>query len=442
MSLRKRLLLILGGTFALLWSLAALWLLGDLGKEVERVLDERLASSANMVAGLLEQIPAPVGPAQYSPLTQQIFGLRRGLVCQVRNLRGEVIVRSPNIMFNEPDEDLLGFSSSMIDGEQWRTYTTQRHNLLITTGDKVQERAHLQWVIRFAAATPVLFALLGSLLLLWLGISRGLSPLQQLRQQLERRKADDLSPLPTDNIPRELLPLITTLNQLLMRINSMLQQERRFNDDAAHELRSPLTAIKTYLQVAQRAEPNQAVEYLDKAQSAVERMQATMEQLLLLSRLSSNEDYPADASASCLAGVRQVIEYFYTGEESHRIELNLTEETDYLLGLPEPLLVVALRNLLENALRYSPQDSQIQLDVSYYEQWIKFSIRDQGAGIATDEFAQAQQRFWRAQANTRGSGLGLAIVAAICQRFAGQLSAKHDGSWFVVELSLPIKSPG
>src|SRR5690554_3087680 len=167
MSLRKRLLLILGGTFTLLWSTAAIWLLGDLSKEVDRVLDERLASSAHMVAGLLEQIPAPVGPAQHSPLTQQIFGLRGGLVCQVRNLRGEVLVRTPNMMFAETNEDLLGFSSSEIDGELWRTYTTQRHNLLITTGDKMHERLNLQWVIRFAAATPVVLALLGSLLLLW-----------------------------------------------------------------------------------------------------------------------------------------------------------------------------------------------------------------------------------------------------------------------------------
>ncbi len=440
MSLRKRLLLILGGTFTMLWSIAALWLLGDLSKEVERVLDERLASSANMVAGLLEQIPAPIGPAQLSPLSQQIFGLRRGLVCQVRNLRGEVLVRTPNMMFSEAEEELLGFAEAMIDGEQWRTFTTQRHNLLITTGDKMQERIHLQWVIRFAAATPVIFALLGSLLLLWLGISRGLSPLQQLRQQLAQRKANDLAPLSTHNIPKELAPLVDTLNQLLARVNGMLQQERRFNDDAAHELRSPLTAIKTYLQVAQRAQPEQSRQYLDKAQLAVQRMQSTMEQLLLLSRLDSNEDYPHSSQASANAVIRQVLDCLHNDQEYQRLQLDLSLQQDLVLAVPEPLAVVALRNLVENALRYSKEEVTVR--VTQNAGHVVFAVQDQGAGISAEEFGLSQQRFWRARADVRGSGLGLAIVAAICQRFAGRLDASQQDNGFVIKLALPVKNPG
>lgn len=442
MSLHKRLLLILGGTFILLWSLAAAWLLGDLDQEVERVLDERLASSANMVAGLLEQIPAPVGPAQFSPLQQQIFGLRRGLVCQVRNLRGEVLVRTPNMMFNESEEELLGFAQSEIDGEQWRTYTTQRHNLLITTGDKVQERENLQWVIRFAAATPVLFALLGSLLLLWLGVSRGLSPLQQLRQQLARRQADDLSPLATENVPKELVPLVETLNQLLQRLEHTMQQERRFNDDAAHELRSPLTAIKTFLQVAQRAAPEQAGGYIDKAEHSVSRMQATLEQLLMLSRLGSAEEYPASSAVSCQAVMRQVLECFDADVAQQRIELELQAGTNCELAVPESLAVVAVRNLLENALRYSPSASQVQVSSHVQQGMLLVEVCDQGAGLDEEQFALAQNRFWRAQSSACGSGLGLAIVAAICQRFGGQLDASRRDAQFVVSLQLPLRNPG
>lgn len=438
MSLRKRLLLILGGTFTLLWSAAAIWLLGDLSKEVDRVLDERLASSAHMVAGLLEQIPAPAGPAQYTPLAQQFFGLRGGLVCQVRNLRGEVLVRTPNMVFAETDEQLLGFSNSEIDGVQWRTYTTQRHNLLITTGDKMQERLNLQWVILFAAATPVMLALLGSLLLLWLGIRRGLSPLLHLRQHLARRRADDLAPLPTAQVPRELQPLVVSFNQLLSRMDTTLQQERRFNDDAAHELRSPLTAIKTFLQVAQRADAEHAAGYIAKAEEAVARMQATLEQLLLLSRLDSSEDYPQQSAADCHTVIREVLDHFYASEGEQRIEVDLDLVPGCRLALPQALAVVAVRNLLENALRYGPPDQLVTLCARFADGQLCFAIKDRGAGFAPDEFSMAQQRFWRARADIRGSGLGLAIVAAICKRFAGRLSASQQDGYFVVELCLPL----
>lgn len=438
MSLRKRLLLILGGTFVLLWGVAALWMLGELRHEVERILDERLASSANMVAGLLEQIPAPVGAPQLSPLTSQIFGLKRGLVCQVRNLRGEVLVRSPNMFFSEPDEELLGFAVTAIDGQQWRTFTVQRRNLLITTGDKMEEREHLQRVILVAAASPVFLALVGSLVLIWLGIGRGLAPLQVLRLQLAQRKADDLTALDSALAPKELQPLVGTLNQLLARLSDLLQRERRFNDDAAHELRTPLTAIKTHLQVAQRAEPEHAIASVAKAQLAVERMQATIEQLLLLSRLSSSEDFSAIEPGSVQNVARTVLDNLFASEGFERIQVDSQLEQDVLLAVPESLAAVALRNLLENALVHSPANSPVELTICLQLDAVVFKVTDQGEGISAELFEQAQQRFWRAKSANRGSGLGLAIVAAIAQRFAGTLTANKTQTNFSVALSFPI----
>lgn len=438
MSLRKRLLLILGSTFVLLWGVAALWLLGELRNEVERILDERLASSANMVAGLLEQIPSPVGAPQLSPLTNQIFGLKRGLVCQVRNLRGEVLVRTPSMIFNESEQELLGFSVSSIDGEQWRTYTVQRHNLLITTGDKMNEREHLQRVILVAAAAPVILVLVGSLFLIWLGIGRGLAPLHRLRLQLAERKADDLTALDLSAAPNELKPLVSTLNQLLGRLSDLLKRERRFNDDAAHELRTPLTAIKTHLQVAQRADAVGASQSLHNAQRAVERMQSTIEQLLLLSRLSSNEDFSLIEPSSAQNIARMALDMLFASEGFERIEVNVQLDEDVSVIVPESLAVVALRNLLENALVHSScATGVVMLSLRLEGSAVVFEVSDPGEGISADLFEQSQQRFWRAQANKKGSGLGLAIVAAIAQRFAGSVSAQQTESGFSVTLSFP-----
>lgn len=441
MSLRKRLLLILGGSFILIWSITAIWLMGDLRKEIERILDERLASSANMVAGLLEQIPQPVGPLQLSPLTTQIFGLNHGLVCQVRNLRGEVLVRTPNMIFSESEEELLGFSHSMIEGQQWRTFTVQRHNLLITAGDKMDERAHLQRVILVAASSPVLLALFGSLCLIWLGTGRALVPLQALRMQLARRKADDLAALDVSLAPRELQPLVVTLNQLLDRLAQLLLRERRFNDDAAHELRTPLTAIKTQLHLARHAGVAQADESLGKAQAAVESMQATIEQLLLLSRLGSSEDYSAIEPACAQTVARAVLDNLIGSKGFERIQVDSRLADELRLAVPEALAVVAVRNLLENALLYSPRDTDVELLVYQQGSSVVFSVTDQGEGMDAVGFEQAQQRFWRGGSSvTPGSGLGLAIVAAICQRFDGQLSCSRQARGFQVELRLPVSN--
>ena len=123
MSLRNRLLLILGGTFIVLWSLAALWLLGDLRREVTVALDQRLASSARMVAGLLEQLPQPLPTHNTSPLSAIELGLQSGLVCQVRSLRGEVLVRTPNTPQATLAEHGVGFHEVSIGSERWRRFT-------------------------------------------------------------------------------------------------------------------------------------------------------------------------------------------------------------------------------------------------------------------------------------------------------------------------------
>lgn len=436
MSLRKRLLLILGGTFVLIWGIAALWMLGELRQEVERVLDERLAASATMVAGLLEQIPPQ--PSSYSslnPLSSQIFGLRSGLVCQVSNLRGEVLVRTPNMYFDESEQELLGFTMAEVDGESWRTYTVLRNNLLITTGDKMVERERLQHIILIAAASPVALALVGSLLLLWFGIGRGLAPLQKLRQQLAERDAEVLEPLPTNELPPELKPLVATLNQLLARVNEMLARERRFNDDAAHELRTPLTAIKTHLHVATRAQGEDAVVSLAKADAAVARMQSTLEQLLLLSRLGSDEDYVLDATANAQDIARNLLEQLYGCDGYERIEVISRLEQQVELAVPEPLAVVAVRNLLANALAHGAPEGVVSLEICDNNGWVSFKVCDQGEGLSAEDFSAAQQRFWRGRSAGKGSGLGLAIVAAIAHRFAAKLVAQQSSAGFCIELS-------
>jgi len=145
--------------------------------------------------------------------------------------------------------------------------------------------------VALTAAVPFAVALLGSLLAVWIGIGRGLAPLERLRGVLASRRADDDSALPQQKVPRELAPLVGTIARLLERVRSTITRERRFTDDAAHELRTPLTAVKTHLQVLRLSLGRQlrpaVADALEHADEGVLRMQRSLEQLLLLARLEA-----------------------------------------------------------------------------------------------------------------------------------------------------------
>lgn len=309
MSLRLRLTLMLGSAFVLLWALAATWMLVDLRSQMMLSLDQRLAASARMVAGLLVQLPQPLpGDSSAKRLSAEQLGIPNGLACQVSSLRGEVLARSHSAPDQQLDAEGNGFRDQLIDGVPWRSFTLVQGELRITTADRLDERAALKRSVLLAAALPVAVALLGSLGLLWLGLGRGLAPLQRIRQALTRRGADSLEPLPLDGLPAELLPLVQTQNQLFQRISDAIERERRLTGDAAHELRSPLTAIKTHLQVARMTEGAAAAQALANAEAGADRLQRTLEQLLLLARVEGSLDFDDGLQCSAAEVARLAIQ--------------------------------------------------------------------------------------------------------------------------------------
>ena len=324
-----------------------------------------------------------------------------------------------------PNQNMLeyatGFHEISFAGERWRTFTLKRQHLWVTTADRVDERQILQSSIIFAAALPVALALLGSLLLIWFGIGRGLSPLQALRSVLAERDAQDLQPVHVKRLPKDLQPLVCTINQLFARIDTALERERRFTNDAAHELRTPLTAIKTHIQVAQMSSVQGADYALQQAETAVGRMQRTLEQLLLLARVESAQEFDLTEFTSAQDMARYALADLIAVPGNERIEVQSELSEDVFIAVPESLAVATLRNLLDNALRYSPADSMVELLLTLDQQRLCVRVRDSGQGLSAAHIVQAKQRFWSTANTGRGSGLGLAIVEAVCERYGGQL---------------------
>ena len=384
MSLRLRLSLILGSAFVLLWSLAAVWMLFDLRNQLTLSLDQRLASSARMVAGLLAQLPSPESG---TPLSTEQLGIAEGIACQISSVRGEILASSGAAPDSALGVQETGFHERSIGDFTWRTFTLIEGDMRVTTADRLDERDTLNRSILLAAAAPVLLALLGSLLVLWFGLSRELAPLRRIRQALAQRSADSIEPLRIEGLPQELQPLVATQNQLFQRIAQTIERERRLTDDAAHELRSPLTAIKTHLQVAGMTEGETARQAVANAEAGADRLHQTLEQLLLLARVEGrlpfdeNLQYSAEQVAQMAIGDAQQ-------QGKPPIELHLLDASaQRLLAMPPTLAIAALRNLLDNAQRHTPPGTAVSLTVQSQGESVCFSVRDSGPGVAQDKLA-------------------------------------------------------
>ena len=438
MSMRLRLSLTIGAAFVLVWALAAAWMLSDLRQQMMFSLDQRLVASARMVAGLLEQLPQLPVKGEGTHFSAEQLTIPGGMACQVSSLRGEILARSHNNPDQPMQSQAAGFHDQMIDGAAWRTFTLDRGDLRITTADRQVEREALNLSVLLAASVPVGMALIVCLLLLWLGIGQGLAPLNRMRDALMRRDADSLQPLHISPLPGELKPLLDSQNQLFARIAKTIERERRLTGDAAHELRSPLTAIKTHLQVARMTDGEAREQSLAHAEAGADRLHRTLEQLLLLARVEGSLSFDDGLQSSAEQVARLAIQDANAGD-NRRIDLIVPDNLpDNPVEMPVGLAVAALRNLLDNALSHTPADTRVELSVFTQGNQVVFRVRDHGAPISSEDLQHLTQRFWR-NGNSGGCGLGLAIVQAIVQRCSCSLAFDSQPDGLRVDLGMPLR---
>lgn len=438
-SIQSRLLLTLLLSFVTVWSAMSTWLLIDLQGQLKRTLDQRLAASARMVAGLIEQVPEQL-PAQLPAQTGTLLSSQShadswldGVACQVRRRDGQLLLQT-NIDLEPVFVDAApGFSETTVQGVDWRLFTYVQGDIVITTADRIQERQLLYKGVLTAVGGPVLIALIAMLYATWWGTRRGLRPLYQLREVLAARSAKDLSPV-TLQMPIELQPLQRSLNQLLERIERLIAREKRFTSDAAHELRTPLTAIKTNVQLAQRLPPEQASDVLQDAESSISRMQRMTEQLLVLARLDAEQ------------GVTQRRDILIQDLVSDAVmdidsltRLDIRGDLRVVVKTAPELLSIALRNLIENALNYSTGNVEVEVSVAHtaHAKMVTFSVVDTGSGLSDSEKTLARSRFWRG-GQGQGSGLGLSITQQICVHLGATLELHDAAPGLIARIKLPI----
>jgi two-component system sensor histidine kinase QseC len=276
----------------------------------------------------------------------------------------------------------------------------------------------------------VIFPLL--LAAIYFSIRRGLKPLDDLAKEVLNRSPENMVPLENRATPHEALPLVAAINRLLFRLSGSLEHERRFTADAAHELRTPLAAVRIQTQVAALSENGEQRQHaLSQALAGIDRATRILEQMLRLSRLDPMAQVPSPAKVNLAELLADVIAEFRDHTPASRIESDIEESAPFIVGDAE-LLRIALRNLIDNALRYSPPDTPIRISLRRQKTGLTISVADRGLGVDEAELPRLVERFYRGTTVTaEGSGLGLTLVNRIAELHDARLDlVNREGGGF------------
>jgi two-component system, OmpR family, sensor histidine kinase QseC len=444
-TLQRRVLLLVLLSAPLVWLGALLFSIDRARYEINELFDTELIRLARQVQSTL---PLASLDAIEIPQVATIDQAAQGdaeledLAIAVWNREGKLLLVDREGVKLPHRPDASGFSDVAIGSAGWRVYYLQAasREWLIAVGQDQHERDELVWNLMAGQVLPWVLTLPVLLLVMYGAVRRALRPLHTLTAELDRRAPGDLAPLHEAGVPQDLLPLVKSMNTLLMRIDRTMEHERRFTADAAHELRSPLAALQAQWEAAELqagAEAPTAVTR-DKIGASLERMSRLVTQLLALSRLDLPAATATHAAIDWPAVVEQVFSELLPLADRRHIELACEWPSAGVAALPlraEPSLISALlRNLLDNALRHGPPGSTVTLRM----QPDAIEVQDEGPGVPEPELARLGDRFYRPPgADEAGSGLGLSIVRRIAELhgLAVGWANREDHSGFRVRLT-------
>jgi signal transduction histidine kinase len=429
-SIRARLLIALIILVALISLLAAGVTYRRVLNETSTLFDYQLRQMALSLRGQISlapriEVPPDQGDTDFVIQIWDLFGARTYL-----SRRGLPMI----------NQTILGYADLSLRGEPWRAYGLQTADGVIQIAQPLRVREELaraaaeRVVIPLILLLPIMIAAVA-----WI-VSRGLLPLRYVTAEVQRRDVRSLRPLKRANLPREIEPLVGELNRLLARLQQAFDTQRAFISDAAHELRSPLTALRLQLQLLDRAPDESArVEARARLGAAVERAIHLVEQLLALARSDPQETAGEFATLDLSAVAAQGITDTHDLAVARNIDLSLDAAPQVRVRGDGEALRTLVRNLVDNAVRYTPPYGTVQVRCRSSAQGALLEVTDSGPGIAPADRQRVFDRFYRhAAAQESGTGLGLAIVKAIAERHhADILLDAAPGGGLHVAVSFP-----
>jgi two-component system, OmpR family, sensor histidine kinase QseC len=432
-SLQARLLVPVLGLVAAVWLIiaAATWF--DVRHEIDELLDGHLAQAAALVVvnqtsedegDEVRTVEAPVLHRYARKAAFQVF--RDGRLERRSANAPTAPMRAPGEAFD------AGFSTIRIDGAFWRVYSTHgaEPGTQVYVGEEFTARAAIFTAVVRSTLAPLMLALPLLGLAVWWAVRRGVAPLRRLGAVLAARSPQALDPVIVNDAPAEMLPMVDALNGLLARIGELVEAERRFTADAAHELRTPLAAIRAQAQVALAATDDaQRSHALRATLQGCDRTTRLVEQMLTLARLESGVAAAARTRVDLAAVARAVVAEL-APQAMHKQQII---ELDAAGAMPvagdATLLAVLMRNLVDNAIRYSPPSARVAVALAGAPGLVRLSIEDSGPGLAEADAMRVGERFFRvAGSGQGGSGLGMSIVRRIAAAHGATVEVASGGA--------------
>lgn len=443
-SLQGRLVALVLGMVLLVWTAAAALTWVDARHELDELLDGHLAQAAALL--VVQQADLDDDGLLDAPTLHRYAPKVAFLVFH----EGELVLRSANApawpAAGAGKGFERGFRTVSVAGADWRVFAAQgaERDVQVYVGERMDSRSSILRAILRSAAWPVLLALPVLGLAVWWAVARGVAPLRRLGRMLADRAADDLQPVALGDAPSEMAPMVGALNGLFARIAALLDSERRFTADAAHELRTPIAAIRAQAQVAlAEAGDERRRHALRNTLTGCDRATRLVEQLLTLSRLEADAA-PGGARVDLAAVVRSAVAEVAPAALARGQVLEVETTAASVVVGDEVLLHVLVRNLVDNAARYSQPQARIAVHLAAEDGRIVLAVEDSGPGLPEADLARLGQRFFRVAGNeASGSGLGWSIVRRIADLHGAQVAVRRSAALggLAVRLSLPAAAP-
>jgi two-component system sensor histidine kinase QseC len=436
--------LLLGGSIAVLVAVlgAAAWI-GYEGSadEAAELFDARLATSARVLAALIATQPAPASgtapivasfpaPLEGAPHDHAgPFGhpYETKIAFQVIDPQGRLLMRSASA----PETAYAPLAPGFTTQQNWRVFTLRSGDVWVQAAERDDVRDELAGKLALAAVAPLIAGIPLLLVLIALLLRYGLAPLAELAQRIRGRDPGSLAPIALSRSTAEIQPVLEALNALLERVQSAIARERRFTADAAHELRTPLAALKIHAQNAVRAASEaERCASLEHMMAGLERAIRLAEQMLALSSAAAR--VPAAEPVSLREAVEDALDDVLPVLKERGIRVSVggdPPEREGLVHGERDKLATLARNLIDNAARYAPPGSTVRVDITSRDGATRLSVSDLGPGIPPELRERVFESYYRIPGTDGdGSGLGLAIVREIAAQHGAAIELAHgDG---------------
>lgn len=413
-------------------------------EEAEELFDAQMAQMARLVEQLApDDASLPLVIENEEPWTPA-HPYEEQLSYRIVSNAGQVLIASPSFPAWIAHEPVDGYHDLDHPGENWRMFTLigeqGQNHIQVVQSDKA--RTEIATKIALTNTLPILVFLPLLCLAIWWQIGRNLKPLVTLSEEVSERGSGHLDPVRLQEVPTEINGLVRALNRMLQRLKLSFERERRFTADAAHELRTPLAALQIHCEnLFAELRDEQSRRSGEQILSGLKRMNRIVEQLLHLSRLDPQERLADNTPLNLTELCRELIGDQIPFAIARQIDLGLTApDTDLQARGHALYLSILLRNLVDNALRYTPRGGEVTLELENQEGQVQISVIDSGPGLSDEQKQRVFERFYRGHNKSDGSGLGLSIAHQIAELHGSevQLLDREDGKpGLVARFTLP-----